>query len=218
MKIIVSGCSHSCNPIDKSYSKYLNERYGYSVKNISKSGQSNQSIIKKIYDWVNLEKIKDNYIICQLTYTHRLGMFHDVLDRWYDYQPYGAINIFLNEFNELKKNKLSDEIGNDLLKFYETYLKWIYNSEAEFESLMLSVDMLNEWAKSNGNKMVFIYWPNPNKDEPIQLKKRNFFNIDGNYSMDAVSKHNGLQDFDGHLTEDGNIFMAEKINDWITKL
>ncbi len=228
-KIIVSGCSFSYTPVNETYSKCLSEIYGYKVTNISRSGRSNQSIIKSIYDFVNFGNIKNSYIICQLTFTHRFGMFHDVLNEWYDYQPYG-INMdaklntktmgkesYLKEFDELRNGELSNEIGNDLLKFYETYLKWIYNDDAEFESLMLNVDMFNEWAKLNNNKIVFLYWPDLNDNQITKLKQRNFFNIDGNYSMFEYTKNNGLVDIDGHMNKEGHMYIADKLNKWITK-
>ena len=232
MKIIVSGCSYSCTPIDETYSKYLNEKYGHEVSNISQSGRSNQSIIKNIYDFINVDNIRDSYIVCQLTYTHRLGMFHDIFNRWYNYQPYGVKTIsngelnlnkigkdsFLKDFNDLKKNQLANEISNDLLKFYETYLKWIYNDEAEFESLMLNVDMLTEWVKLNNNKIMFMYWPGKmNETETMKLKQRNFFNIDGKYSMLDFTKANALVDNHGHMNRKGNEYIAYEINEWINQ-
>ena len=231
MKIIVSGCSYSRTPYDKTYSKFLNEIYGYHIENTAKSGQSNQSIIKTLFDWVKTYDVRDSYLICQLTFTHRIGMFHDVFDRWHDYQPYGTkitqnqitkfnkitTQMYLKEFNELSNDILIDEIGNDLLKFYETYIKWIYNDKAEFESLMLNVDMFNEWVKLNNNKVLFIYWPQLTDIESIQLKERNFFNIDGNYSMHDYTKRNQLTDIDGHMNEAGNRYIADKINEWILK-
>ena len=231
MKIIVSGCSYSRTPYDKTYSKFLNEIYGYHIENTAKSGQSNQSIIKTLFDWVKTYDVRDSYLICQLTFTHRIGMFHDVFDRWHDYQPYGTkitqnqitkfnkitTQMYLKEFNELSNDILIDEIGNDLLKFYETYIKWIYNDKAEFESLMLNVDRFNEWVKLNNNKVLFIYWPQLTDIESIQLKERNFFNIDGNYSMHDYTKRNQLTDIDGHMNEAGNRYIADKINEWILK-
>ena len=232
MKIIISGCSYSCTPYESSYSYFLNKQYD--IKNIAFPGQSNSNIIKKIYEYTIEHKIKNSLIICQYTHLHRIGMYTDVLKKWIDYQPYHmnietvkngievlnnpksigtAVKRLYTEWNTLYN--ISETTFTELVLMYELYLKNVFNEVKEFEQLMLNTDLLTEWIKATGNDVLFMYWPELNNEkQKIELNKRNFFNIDSEYSMLKWTTDNNLIDKQTlHLSKYGSEIFGNKLNE-----
>jgi hypothetical protein len=244
MKILVSGCSYSIVPPNYSYSYFLEKNFGYNVTNVASPGQSNSAIIKKIYDYITEHKITNSLIVCQYTHLHRIGMYTDVLKKWIDYQPYymntnsdglksvqNGIEILNNpksintslkrlytEWNKLYN--ISETTFTELILMYELYLKNVFNEMKEFEQLMLNTDLLTEWIKAMCNDVLFIYWPELNNEyQKIELNKRNFFNIEGEYSMLkwTIDSNNLLNKTNLHLTSKGNKIFANQLYKIIEK-
>jgi hypothetical protein len=91
-KILFTGCSYSCGdpsfPHEFSLLVYDKTLGDYSkVKSYAYPGQSNNLILKKIYDAINQEDYNNSLFICQLTFLHRTGGYHDIINYWVDYQP-----------------------------------------------------------------------------------------------------------------------------------
>ena len=227
-KIIISGCSYSAYAgFGTSYGDGL-KRCGYDVYNIAWSGQSNESIIKKIYDCIINEDVKDCLIICQLTYTHRMGWFHSFIKRWVDYQPkhFNPIPEYNVENNNIKFEIAIDDVymeggtipmPNDvtnkeyiiLSKMYKTWLEYVYDETEMFNYLLYKIDTLKAYVESTGNKIQFIFWPDiQNKTQLEEIKKRNFLNVDGEYSMLKWSIKNKLIDGSTHLSKNGHIVFS----------
>ena len=213
-KIIVSGCSYSTNPLDNNLPKLLSEKYN--CENIAHSGHSNYSITKKIYDYIEKTKIKDSLFICQLTYTHRLGFHHNINNLWIDYQPNNlngirTINFDFENIPELPSElNIESGIRKKLEVMYKTYLTYVYDEDGEFFNLMRSIDLLKSYVESNNNKILFIYWPKVNQIQKQELKNRNFFNINEEYSMLNWSYDNKLTADNSHLNSIGaNQFKLE---------
>jgi hypothetical protein len=213
-KIIVSGCSYSNV---NEYSQFL-EKKEY-VINISANGQSNDIIIKKIYDYINEKKCKDCLFICQLTYLHRIGFYHSVFKRWLSYQPMSINDIpfiddktnkvkpfytFINTMmNDKSLNKFTP-FYSELNKMYQTYLKYVFDEDIEFFNLMYQIDLLKSFVKETENEVIFLYWPEiENENHLKELQKRNFFHIKKNYSMLNWTIHNKVHGVDSHLSKDG---------------
>ena len=217
--IIVSGCSYS-HTSKTPYPYFLNRKEGYGVENIAYSGQSNDSILKKIYDYIINHNTSDSVFICQLTYLHRIGWYHSVNSMWMDYQP-----EFINKIPKYENNKLafeyddtkttisSDTHHNELHKddydalkeMYQTWLGRVYDDSETFNYLLYKIDTLESFIKNTNNKVIFLYWPNVENEYQLeQLQKRNFFNIDGEYSMLNWSLKNNMIGDDSHLSTIGN--------------
>lgn len=235
-KILFSGCSYSCGhpSITKLVSDLFKEVDSETIaKSFAMPGHSNASILKKIYDAINLENFNNSIIFCQLTHLHRIGCYHDITNCWVDHQPYFSnpiptINESTGELNieyEITYNKIlsqdnginaifpDDEIRKEIKVAYETYLKYVFNQKETFNDLMYKVDLITEYVKQKNCKIVFLFWPElKNKDQINELKKRSFFNIDGNYSMlDYTVKNKLINNHDMHLSENGMIFISEKL-------
>lgn len=234
-KIIISGCSYSAYAgFATSYGDNL-KRYGYDVHNMAWNGQSNESIIKKIYDYIINENLKDSLIICQLTYTHRIGWFHSSVKRWIDYQPKYLQTI--PEYN-VENDSVKFEVSMDetfmedgewgtpkdvsideykvLTKLYKTWLEYVYDEDEMFNYLLYKIDTLKAYVESTGNKIEFIYWPDiQNKKHLNEIKKRNFLNINGEYSMLKWSTKNKLVDDTSHLNKNGHIIFSNILDDKI---
>jgi hypothetical protein len=232
-KILVSGCSYSIDDgVD--YGSILKNHYNMDVEVIAVAGQSNVSITKKIYDDINIHKRKDTLFICQLTYTHRWGTYHSSYNCWLDYQP-NIINHIIHNIsidNVIKYDKddimvtsgydvpiknidIHDKEYKELSKMYETYLMYVYDDEEHFKHLLYNVDTLKSYVESTGNKIIFLYWPYIKNDK--ELVKRNFFNVDNEYSMLTWSIKNKLTYHDMHLNNNGHIVLGGILHDYILK-
>ena len=234
-KIIISGCSYSAySGFGVSYGDNL-KRHGYDVHNMAWNGQSNDSILKKIYDYINNTKVEESLIICQLTFIHRIGWFHNSIKRWVDYQPkyMQTIPQYDIENDSVKFDILMDEtfmedgewgvpkdIPKDeyiiLTEMYKTWLQRVYDEDETFNYLLYKIDTLKTYVESTNNKIEFVYWPDiENKIQLQEMKKRNFFNIDGEYSMLKWSTKNKLVDNTSHLHADGHIIFSNIWNEII---
>lgn len=217
-KVLISGCSYSHIP-KGSYGNFLNVVHGYDVINISYSGQSNDSIIKKIYDFIKTNTISKSVIICQLTYLHRIGWYHHLNSMWMDYQPefINKIPIYKNDeldfkYDETKPKIIEyDDYGNltqtDLKKLknmYQTWLSMVYDDDGSFDYMLYKIDTLETYVEKSDNKIIFLYWPEVQNDYQLtELKNRNFLNVDGEYSILKWSVKNKMVGRDSHLSMNG---------------
>lgn len=240
-KLIISGCSYSHAGTEFhphiNWTNLLKKDYKYDLTQLAIPGQSNESITKKVYDFITKYNPKDSLIICQLTYTHRIGWWHSIANQWSDYQP-NYINvipeideisdkiIFAHELNirdenprsMFPKGNVSNKEYEQLKNMYLTWLKYVYDENESFKQLLFRIDTLEAYVKQSGNKIMFIYWPDITDDYQLnELKLRNFYNIDGEYSILKWSTKNKLLDDTSHLSYDGNILFASLINDELIK-
>lgn len=227
-KVIISGCSYSAwAGLGISYGDNL-KRIGYDVFNMAWNGQSNESIIKKIYDYISKENLTNSLILCQLTYTHRIGWFHHSINRWVDYQPkyIQTIPEYNIENDSIKFEILTDETFMEggsweypkdvskedykiLTDMYKIWLQYVYDEDEMFNYLLYKIDTLKAYVESTGNKIEFIYWPDiQNKKQLEEIQHRNFLNIDGEYSMLKWSTKNKLVDNTSHLHKEGHLLFS----------
>jgi len=233
-KVIVSGCSYSAFIAGNAeiYPIILKRKYNYDVFNMAWSGQSNESIIKKIYDCIVNENVKDSLIICQLTWLHRMGWYHSIVNRWVDYQPKFIKTIpkydtdtdlvsfkismdetFMEGGEEGKPKDFNKEDYRTLTNMYKTWLEYVYDEDAMFDYLMYKIDLLKTFVESKGNKIKFIYWPDLTDNIKLQkLKNREFFNLENEYSMLRWSTKNNLVDETSHLSDKGHELFSGLIN------
>lgn len=237
-KFLFGGCSYfSGNPSVSSDFKDLSLKNndGYWVHGCASPGQSNTTILKRIYETINELSFTGSTIFCQLTYLHRIGFYHDYTDCWIDYQP-----EFLNPLPKkidssilkmdyhinFKKNKLqsfganvifeSEEINKKLREWYDTYLTYVHNDFSAFEFLIYQIDLITAYLKERNCDILFLYWPLIDDERMIsEMSKRNFLSIDNNYSMlDYTTKNNLINKSDSHLSIDGVNFMAQKLYEY----
>ena len=231
-KIVISGCSYSAYAgFATSYGDNL-KRCGYDVHNMAWNGQSNDSIIKKIYDYIINNNLEESLIICQLTYVHRIGWYHSSVKRWIDYQPkymqsipeYNVENDTLKFDISIDETFMEDgewdtpkDIPADeykiLTNLYKTWLEYVYDETEMFKYLLYKIDTLKSYVESTNNKIQFIYWPDvQNETQLVEIKKRNFLNIDNEYSMLKWSTKNKLVDTTSHLHKEGHLTFANVLD------
>jgi hypothetical protein len=226
-KIVVSGCSYSTG-----YQYHLRETYKFDVETLAIPGQSNDSITRKIYDYIVNENCKDVLFICQLTWLHRIGFYHDVANKWLDYQP-NFINLIPKYFEvsdklEIKYHKESIKLNDvidinkndykELENMYKTYLKLVHNEKESFNNLLYKIDTLESFVEKTGNKIIFMYWPLIEDETQIKaLSNRNFFNIDGEYSiLNWSTKNKKNIPIDSHLSYHGVVVFSEILYKYMT--
>ena len=242
-KILFTGCSYSCgNPsFPYEFAQLIDdkERPDFSlVKSYAYPGQSNSLILKKVYDAINEDKSENVLFVCQLTFLHRKGEYHDITNSWVDYQPEFIKSIpMINETDgelsfpyHIEPNKtlaqsytgnidldLPPDVTMELKIWYETYLKYIFNEKEAFKFLMCQIDLLRAYVEGKNSKIVFIYWAEINNmKQVVELKKRNFFNINYEYSMlKYTTKNNLCAPNDSHLSEYGMKNIAKELYNFI---
>lgn len=231
--VLISGCSFSHIP-NGSYGNYLNSIYGYFVINISYSGQSNDSILKKIYDYIKINKVSNSVIICQLTYLHRIGWYHNVNSMWMDYQPefINKIPTYKNdilqfEYDETKSkvtqyadyNGASQSDFKKLKEMYHIWLSMVYNENESFNYMLYKIDTLKTYIEKTNNKVIFVYWPEVKNEYQLkELKSRNFLNINDEYSILKWSVKNKMIGMDSHLSTYGCNEFSSILNFELKKL
>jgi len=238
--IITSGCSYSdiSNTLDNTvqarsdvvYSHLLGSKYNHNSINLANCGQSNDKIIKVVYD--NIQE--DTTYICQLTFLHRRGRYVDIADEWLDFQPAFFHKPKLKNkkilweivkdtvfFDATKKDEevsetmktLTNETKLKLENWYNEYLSKIHNNVEEFKHLMYQIDMLQSYVEKFNSNILFMYWPEIESDFELKnLKDRNFININDNYSMLNWSTSNNLLGWDSHVNHEGHSILADKLN------
>jgi len=233
--ILVSGCSYSTNTGVTPYSEIIKNMCDVEVKNTSWPGQSNKSIIRQIREKID-NGLNDTLFICQLTHLHRLNLYCTVNNRYVDFQP-----NFVNIIPELKNGnivfdidtenphkgtlrgigtygakkqidtELDDSLYKEFFNFYSQYLKYFYDDKNSFYNLLNDVDDLNRLVESSDNEILFLYWPHiiPDINE---LRKRNFLNINDEYSLLSWStKSNLLDGKTSHLSQEGHNVLSKSI-------
>jgi hypothetical protein len=174
--------------------------------------------------------------LCQLTYTHRIGWYHNFAKRWIDYQPKYIQSI--PEYN-IENNSVKIQISMDetfmergnftipkditfkhykiLTEMYKTWLQYVYDEDEMFNYLLYKIDTLKSYTDLTNNEIKFIYWPDIQNDTQLsEIKNRNFFNIDNEYSMLKWSVKNKLTDETSHLTKKGHLLFTKLLNQKIS--
>lgn len=114
-----------------------------------------------------------------------------------------------------KDNKLSKNVMENLLDWYETYLTHLYDEENAFHELSYMISELTKQVKDSGNDIMYLYWPDVNYDSSL-FEKNNFISIDGEYSMLRWSfKKKIAKEDDSHLTQNGMIELSKEICNYI---
>ena len=234
-KIITSGCSYSTNTGSTPYSIILgNSSNDVYVENKAWPGQSNQSILRQIRNDIN-SGITDTTFICQLTPLHRLSIYCNRNNDYIDFSPTfttlspvikdGNIQFDI-DFNNPDQGTLrgigtygatgqhdvglSDDEYKELWNFYKIYLNYSYDDDTAFYNLIEMVDDMQRLVDITNNKILFLFWPNTISDIE-ELKKRNFINFDGEYSLLNWSVSKNILDGTSHLSQLGHELVAERL-------
>ena len=238
MKLVFGGCSYLAHN-SQSLIEYVNQ-CGYKGWNTARAGNSNEGILFDLHQYINppkdWERIKNSIIVCQLTHTHRRGMYHDCFNAWINYQPNSInwndkINFDIINLNNIKQYPHIENLYKDfsakgvsiedfirLNKMHQTYLELVYNSDAEFEFLMYQLKLFKSWVETLQNQIIFVYWPViENEIQKEKIIEQNFFNIEGEYSIQEWATKNGMTDGSFHLTKNGMTEFGKKIIEWIER-
>jgi len=234
-KIITSGCSYSTNTGPTPYSEIIQKSTNIKVENKAWPGQSNKSIIRLIRDEIK-NGVTDTLFICQLTHLHRLNLYCTLNKKYIDFQPMfiktipevkdGNIRFDIDIENPHKgtlrgigtygaskhlDNNLPDDVYEEFFKFYQKYLKYFYDDNDSFNSLIDDVDDLNRLIKTTNNKILYLYWSHVIPNEK-HLEDRNFIKIGSTYSMlEWSTKNNLLDGITSHLSQEGHMSVADTI-------
>lgn len=211
-RIVLFGCSHT--------QTHIKDMIGNSHKilNFSKAGNANSKIIKDVYDFVNSDNfsVDDDELIIQYSYTNRL---------WFP-SKFEAPEFGFHSFQDSPIYYLNDFAKEDLMEFYQTYIKYFWNYDLNTKQLLMDIDLLKTFLESK--KVKFIHWiftdggntaewnyefdkVNDEIDLNSEFKKLDLFEIDGNYRIGEWGRDNDWIDSSEHMVPEGCAILTEKL-------
>ncbi len=128
----------------------LSKKLNCEEVNLARTGLSNDGIFRRIYDWVEQNKNKKTLMIIGLSGQARYPVQNRFTKKWYDLQP-AHIDSYDDKALTKVNEHLTNGVGgvNELRKWQEYYIKWIYNEEQEDSKLQRNVMMLHYYLKGN---------------------------------------------------------------------
>jgi hypothetical protein len=211
-RIILFGCSHT--------QTHIKDMIGSSHKilNFSNAGNANSKIIKDVYDFVNSHNfsVDDDELIIQYSYTNRL---------WFP-SKFEAPEFGFHTFQDSPIYYLNDFAKEELMEFYQTYIKYFWNYDLNTKQLLMDIDLIKTFLKSK--KVKFIHWiftdggntaewnyefdkVNGEMDLNSEFKKLDLFEINGNYRIGEWGRDKGWIDSSEHMVPEGCAILAEKL-------
>jgi len=205
-RIILFGCSHT--------QTHIKDMIGSSHKilNFSNAGNANSKIIKDVYDF----SVDDDELIIQYSYTNRL---------WFP-SKFEAPEFGFHTFQDSPIYYLNDFAKEELMEFYQTYIKYFWNYDLNTKQLLMDIDLIKTFLKSK--KVKFIHWiftdggntaewnyefdkVNGEMDLNSEFKKLDLFEINGNYRIGEWGRDKGWIDSSEHMVPEGCAILAEKL-------
>ena len=175
MKIIPFGCSHMASITSAIQHKNNNEFVKYFDFNSGViGGNSNQKIIEDVYRTSNKIRLEPKFtgptnvnnpikpihpeeylssnsiFYIQTSYTNRLWL------------P-TTLDSYTSSFHTMDENgallfRNNPYAKKELLKFYETYIKYFWNYHLNLLDLLQKIDMLQTYLKSKNIKFIHMFW------------------------------------------------------------
>lgn len=229
-RIVLFGCSHTAFNFHKNF-----DEKKYEIINNAYNGNSNQKIIHDVYTYIDSDEYNiDDVLIIQYTYTNRLWWPNKLERNYLSFHSFDVENSPL-----YASHKYASE---ELLTFYQTYIKYFWNYDTAFTTHKMNIDFLKTYLESKNVK--FIHWMYTdggnthewnsgfNKfwkkyDANDIFSKLDLFKmpeyIDGirrfndEYRICEWAKNLGFVDETDHINENGNKLLAEEISKIIEK-
>jgi hypothetical protein len=212
-RIVLFGCSHTHTHI-KSLIEKTND-----VLDFSHPGNANSKIIKDVYDFINSDNfsIDNDELIIQYSYTNRL---------WFP-SKFESPEFGFHAFQDSPIYYLNDFAKEELMEFYQTYIKYFWNYDLNVKQLIMDIDLLKTFLESK--KVKFIHWlfadggnteewnyefgkVNEEIDLNSEFKKLDLFEIDGYYKIGEWGRNSEWVDFESeHMGIEGCEVLAEKL-------
>ena len=210
-RIILFGCSHT--------QTHIKDMIGNSNKilNFSKAGNANSKIIKDVYDFVNSHNFSvDDELIIQYSYTNRL---------WFP-SKFEAPEFGFHTFKDSPIYYLNDFAKEELMEFYQTYIKYFWNYDLNTKQLLMDIDLIKTFLKSKKVKFIHCIFTdggntaewnyefdkvNGEMDLNSEFKKLDLFEINGNYRIGEWGRDKGWIYSSEHMVPEGCAILAEKL-------
>ena len=221
-KLLFFGCSFTNVETSLTGANFQSYRFKLSnnleTSHISKAknGNANLHIINDVYECSNSIIYKDDIFVIQYSFFDRLGIRADIKD---------------DEFVSICKSSVdenSDWREVKQIDFYNDWLKYFYSIKGSIIEFEKEVNLISNWLHSKNIKFVSIgfdtYMDKFSKDF---YENNNFVKFDETYSMYKKSVNDKLRIedlqlsktiIDNHLSEDGHVYLSDKILDKMKKL
>lgn len=251
-KFVISGCSFTMTSLPTKEPKYIldpslyasqwwvnkypegpNVQYFIKSKNnevvdMSWRGSSNESILRRVYEYIDFTKCTNTNFAVHLTYLHRVGIQLPHPYEWVDFQTVSPDNFRKQVYQHsydirycsiggITKSKYPYKVctkpNQDILHkinntFYKTYLEDIYDDINAQKELIYKIKLLKAYVESKQNKIIFIGFPSFSDNALNNL----LIDIDnGNRSFLEYAQKNDMIAFEGHLNDKGHDALSEII-------
>lgn len=134
-------------------SNQLSNKLNKQVISFTKNGNSNDSILDDIINYVIENKTeKNNTIIIGLTSPTRIKRYYNPIEKFVDLKPIW----FHKESYKLHPEYIIDEHYSDIRKYYEIYLKYFYDLESYIKLLNQKLSILKFISEINNHKIIII--------------------------------------------------------------
>jgi hypothetical protein len=225
-KVVSFGCSFSCwrQDFNTGYVDEIAKRLNVPFQNYSLPGNSNDDIIFEFNNQLSNNDLSNSLILFQTTFLTRFSYYENKLARLLTFQL-PVINKNNIETDTAPSNFtlfLTDEdpltyldAWNEKSDTYLNYIKYFYSDVYEYKKLLNQLYHIKNTIEKINSKVIFIYFDSFETSHPF-LSEMNFVRFENNtLNCSKWANDNNLtfSETDSHLSEKGNIVLADYIFD-----
>ena len=165
--------------------------------NIARPGGSNESIIRKTYEWIENNPNKKPLILLGLSGLTRMDIWSEHDKMFYDLHPFDFRDKTPGTSDIAKKRAkklLGDEnLGNEIYTYARTYTENFFNADIEVEKLQRTVIFLDAYIKSKN--LNYLIW-NSIEDNLGDIKKDlSFLSFNVKEKVDEVESERYFREY-----------------------
>jgi hypothetical protein len=182
--------------------KLLNSEY----TKVATAGSSNELIFENIFNYFNNKKIdKKILMVGQISIFSRIHVYYE---KTKEFKKLNQLDFNSPPFNGQDKYK-------ELYQYYETYLKYIYNSDVVYNKIVRDITIYTNWLESMGIDCIWLSYDGESKHF---LETKNFIKFNGNNLSEWLENNKlrlcditELETDDLHISIQGHKEIAERI-------
>jgi len=155
------------------YSSIIGNILNVNVRNFAEGCNSNENILNKLYEVLNLEDInKDDIFIVQTSIYTRRHFWYEPMQEFYS----------INDLNFSGWPYSSRDYMKPLNDLYNLYSMYSHNEEYEIKKVINNIDLYNAYAKEKGLKIFWVPWAELQTDKKNwnEIRKTNDLLVDKN--------------------------------------
>jgi hypothetical protein len=225
-KVVSFGCSFSCwrQNFNTGYVDEIAKRLNVPFQNYSLPGNSNDAIIFEFNERLYSEDLSYSLILFQTTFLSRYSYYEEKIAKLLSFQlpilnsasiSDDLVGSNYNLFSPTNDFNTELDLFDKKEDAYRNYIKYFYNDSYEYKRLLNQLYHIKNTIEKINSKVIFLYFDSFETWHPF-LSEMNFVKFQNN-SINCSkwitdNKLNYSED-DLHLSENGNIILADYIYD-----